>query len=199
MIITAAALLVSCASDNENMFKGDIFKLVKDNLELLEKAPGEIKGLDRQAFFISTTEKRDIEGQLLFYNMEDSSDYDSISGLYMGAVNEDGSGSFSGLENSVLSEVLGIDGVSSIRIVSDPRFTMSFYCGGELTGKAIFYGFYYTEDGLPIGFKGEDVSLTESGGGWTWKGEDSRENYYTEKISGNWFYYKMNFGGNIPR
>lgn len=205
VVILIAAIIIKNTDfyyDYEYKFKDEIFKFVKENHELLEKAPEEIKSLDHSTFYISTTEKRNIKGQLLYYNIEDNPDYNNISGLYSGIVKTDGSKAYTSLKNDVISEVLDLSCVKSIDIVSEPRFFMGFYYGGELTGKMIYYGYYYTEDNLPIGYAGKDVSLTKSGNGWTWKEPVNSDNinteritdnniYYTERITDNWFYYKM--------
>lgn len=74
---------------------------------------------------------------------------------------------------------------------NDKRFNIFFYCYGEGFGSAMsYYGFYYTEDNLPIGWEGWDVNFTAKGDGWTAEEPDS---YYTEMITEKWFYYEIHW------
>lgn len=64
---------------------------------------------------------------------------------------------------------------------------IEFFCGGK--GMDDYYGFYYVEDDTPIGWEGEKYKLIQSGAGW----RDEWDEYYTERIRENWFYYEMHF------
>ena len=191
-IIIACALITSCGLFKGHSSQKEIAKIVKENQELLDCVPGEIKKLNYSSCTISTTEKNSIESQLFPYDALLNSNYKDIQGLYV----QDGSNSIFSLKNDVLSEVLNINGVMKISNgVSDNRFFINFDCGGEGFGSAMnYHGFYYTQDNLRIGWEGEAVDLTQNDKGWLWKeAEDSDNIYYTERISDNWFYYKMSW------
>lgn len=197
-IIIASTLITSCGLLKGYLSKQEIIKVVKENQDLLDRVPDEIKNLSYPSCAISTTEKISIERQLSPYNDndKDNSNYRDIQGLYLQIVNEDGSNSFFSLRNDVLSEVLNISGVMEIDTsASDNRFFISFDCGGKGFGSVMtYYGFYYTQDDLPIGWGGEDVDLAQNSTGWTLKeSEDSDNIYYTERITDNWFYYEMSW------
>jgi len=73
-----------------------------------------------------------------------------------------------------------------------PSVYFSVYYDGERDR-----GFYYTQSGEPLGFRGEteQLEMAESGPGWIWeqaKEEKSgNDKYYTEQIAGNWYWYEM--------
>jgi len=154
--------------------------------------PGEIKKLNIRSFTISTTEKRPIEDQLIG---EDGSQYSGIKGLYLHMAHADGENDFADLKNDVFSRLLNIDGIMEIEDgMAGSRFFIDFDCGGTGFGSAMtYYGFYFTEDNLPIGWDGEEVDLQHKGDGWTYKEGDSDNIYYTERIRDHWYYYEMHW------
>jgi len=174
--------------------KEEIIKLVNDNIDLLNKVPDEIKKIDKQGFFISTTDKRPIEYEI----PPDTSStvFEDINGLYMEVIDEDDNVSFTSLKNDIFSGVFDIDGVMGIDFwYSEEHFSVTFNCGGTGFGNATSdFGFYYAEDNLPVCMYGSDELMARSGDGWTWQDEKNSNNiYYTERITENWFYYRMDW------
>lgn len=55
------------------------------------------------------------------------------------------------------------------------------------------WGFYYSPEDKPLGFDGTDVEFKESGKGWLWQEENGDNRNYTEKITDNWYWFKMEF------
>lgn len=188
-VVMICILMVSCGSS-----KAEIFRVVKGNQELLTNVPGEVKKLHDSSYSISTTEKRPIEYQLSSDDQGPSS-YQDIKGLYLQVLNDDGSSTFSSLENDVFSDVLRIKDVTAITNgISDSPSFIEFDCSGEGFGSAMTYcGFYYAEDDLPIGWSGENVELTQYEKGWRYEEEGAGNIYYTERILDNWFYYQINW------
>lgn len=71
---------------------------------------------------------------------------------------------------------------------------VDFWCSGCGLGSATSYsGFYYSPKDIPLGFQGTDMDFMESGSGWKYQEAGGDNCYYTEKITDNWYYYKMFF------
>lgn len=64
---------------------------------------------------------------------------------------------------------------------------IEFFCGGKGTDN--YYGFYFVDDDIPIGWEGTIDELKKTSKGW--RGENGE--YYTERITENWFYYEMHY------
>lgn len=62
----------------------------------------------------------------------------------------------------------------------------------EYQGPA-YTGFFYSMDGVPIGFQGVDMQFEKLGKGWIWKEENGDNWMYVEEISENWYWYEMYF------
>ncbi len=68
-----------------------------------------------------------------------------------------------------------------------------FSDGAGLAPSSIYYGFYYSEDDVPVAFQNSHNSLTAvSDSEWTWS--DGTDNGgLTKKITAHWYYYKAWF------
>ncbi len=56
-----------------------------------------------------------------------------------------------------------------------------------------YTGFYYSEDGNPVGYHGAEVEFEKSGDGWIWEESEGNNWMYTESITGNWYWFEMHF------
>jgi len=192
IIVFACITNTSCASLDDHLSKEEIIKAVNDNIDLLNEVPDEIKKLNKEYLFISTTDRRPIEDEIPVA----SSVPEDINGLYLEVIDEDDNVSFTSLKNDIFSSVFDIDGVMGIDFWdSEEHFSVTFDCGGTGFGSATSdFGFYYAEDNVPICLYGSDEPLARSGDGWTWQDEENSDNiYYTERITDNWFYYRMDW------
>jgi len=71
---------------------------------------------------------------------------------------------------------------------------IEFNCGGSGFGPSTsYYGFYYSANGKPLDIFGVDGIMTDIEKGLIWEEEDGEDNYYTEKIISNIYYYEANF------
>ena len=86
-----------------------------------------------------------------------------------------------------------IDGVSDVDFYTGEHAMIEFFVKGRgIAPASVYYGFYYSPDGVPLAFQNAKNGLVPSGNGWEWKaGGDNRG--YTEQISGNWYYYEASF------
>lgn len=86
-----------------------------------------------------------------------------------------------------------IPGVQSAQYWYGDSGMIEFFVKGRgIAPASSYFGFYYSVDGVPLAFQNAKVTLVESGDGWQWThGGDNRG--YTEKISGNWYYYEASF------
>lgn len=180
-------LMVSPLFSNEHLSKEEIIDVVMQNTELLNEVPNELKSIENTSFYIDAEKKIEIE-------------YLSISGSYpfnkvlVNLNNADLSQKNISkiIKNTHLSKVFEIYGIQTIEkyISKSGRLCILFDCGSS--GLQYYYGFYYTEDNQPIGWKGEDVSFKKYEDRWIWKdANDFNRTYITEKIADNWFYFEM--------
>ena len=56
-----------------------------------------------------------------------------------------------------------------------------------------YSGFYYSADGVPVGFQGTAVDFEEWGNGWYWREINGDNWMYTEHIIGNWFWVESSY------
>lgn len=74
---------------------------------------------------------------------------------------------------------------------------VEFYCDGAGLGSETMYcGFYYTESGEMSGLSYVPVTeiwLSPSGNGFLWQEDFGDNEYYTEKIADNFFYFKATY------
>lgn len=183
-----AFIILKVIDSSDNSYKNEIFKTVKLNHRILEKVPAEIKklpyGSDYSAV-ISTSDKTPLDN--LFF--PEGKTIENINGMYLYILGPDDAVAAS-LDNDIFLKTLKIKSILEIqRNFASDRFNVFFMCGYNST---TIYGFYYTENNMPIGFNGADVSFKQSGKGYSWqdKEENPLESYYTEKITDNWFYYE---------
>lgn len=97
------------------------------------------------------------------------------------------------LEDIANSDFKNSKKIRGIEDVSPGESTVDFYCGGSGFGPATsYYGFYYSQNGEPscIWVGGE---LSAEGNGWGWREKNGDNRYYTEKITGYFFYYEVHF------
>lgn len=70
---------------------------------------------------------------------------------------------------------------------------VKFFCGGA--GRDYYTGIIYSDDGEPVTMQLDEytngfiINFVKSGDGW--EGEGDGNDYYCEKITGNWFFYEM--------
>ncbi|GEM_PF-3530941 len=181
--------------------KEEIIDIVTQNIELLNEAPNEIKSIDNSSFYLKATNKEQIDYVSIslapVYNrvsvslIDDNSEKKNITKI---------------IKSKALFKVLKIEGINAIEryYSSSGRTCILFDCGGS--GIGYYYGFYYTEDNQPIGWKGKDVSFNQYKNRWIYSEAkdteitDSSYNhlfsdnvniYITERITDNWFYFEM--------
>lgn len=74
---------------------------------------------------------------------------------------------------------------------------VDFYCGGRgLSVSGCDYGFYYSEDDLPLvchSWVNSDDALQAQGKGWYKQEADGGDRYYTERIVACFYYYESTF------
>ena len=74
---------------------------------------------------------------------------------------------------------------------------VDFSCGGAGVGSGTSYvGFYYTPDNDMTAVwcaPSSASSMTPSGDGYEWREPNGDNRYYTEQISGNFYYYEASF------
>lgn len=194
IIVIIFTFTTSCSTFGSYLTKEQIIEVVKNNQELFNKIPVEIKSFKTQLIFISTTEKSPIENEVF----PDEPIPENIKGLYLiQYVGDDYTALISSLKNDLFTQLLNIKGIVSIvgNVSDSGRFSVFFECGGKGFGSAMtYYGFYYTEDNLPIGWLGYDDELVQNGAScWTYTEKDSDNTYYTERIIDNWFYFEMHW------
>lgn len=56
-----------------------------------------------------------------------------------------------------------------------------------------YYGFYYSPQNIPMGYQEQNVELLKNETGWQWSEPNSDNQYYTEKITDNWYWFEMDF------
>ena len=96
------------------------------------------------------------------------------------------SGDFSDFENQGL-----------IKDINPDSQVVEFYCGGAGFGSGTSYvGFYYSPDDNMSAVwcaPPSDSSLIPSGDGFRWQEPNGDNQYYTEHICGNFYYYEASF------
>ena len=84
-----------------------------------------------------------------------------------------------------------------IKSVDADADVVEFSCGGAGIGSGTYYvGYYYTQDNDMAAVwcaPSSAASLTSSGNGFEWKETNGDNRYYTEHISGNFYYYEASF------
>lgn len=175
--------------------KEEIINKVQQNTALLNEVPNEIKEIEKKSFYIETVKKMEIDNisieKVPVYNIV-------VCGLINKENNNDNfipdnKNIYKIIISKVLYKVFKID--DSIYAIERYYFEtgrtyIMFDCGYRLSQG--YFGFYYTEDNKPIGWKGQDVSFNQYKDRWIWKDpEDSERIYFTERIVDNWFYYEM--------
>ncbi|HIY03666.1 MAG TPA: hypothetical protein H9733_01710 [Candidatus Anaerotignum merdipullorum] len=64
---------------------------------------------------------------------------------------------------------------------------------GGLGSSSKYYGFYYSPQNIPMGYQEQNVKLLENETGWQWSDPNGDNQYYTEKIADNWYWFEMDF------
>lgn len=59
--------------------------------------------------------------------------------------------------------------------------------------QTIYEGFYYAQQDSPIGFQGTELDFWGEGSGWKWQDSNSDNQELIEKITSNWYWFKMEF------
>ncbi|OUO94859.1 hypothetical protein [Cloacibacillus sp. An23] len=87
----------------------------------------------------------------------------------------------------------GLCGVRGPSVISADG-TVDFACASFGIAPAGWYaGIYNSPDGAPKGFRGVEMKLRRSGGGWEYAEPGGDNRYITRRIIGNWYYYRMSF------
>ena len=73
------------------------------------------------------------------------------------------------------------------------RIVQFYFDGTGLVPSTTYYGFYYSEDAVPVAFQNINIELVSTADNqWVW--DDGTDNGgLTKKIAENWFYYKAWF------
>lgn len=193
-------LLFGFSFSNEHLTQEEITDTVEQNRDLLNEAAEGIKDIDHSSFYLKAANKEQIDyvsislapiyNRVLVNLIDDDSYKKNLSGM---------------IKSKALFKVLKIEGINAIeRYYSQSgRICILFDCGSSSI--FYYYGFYYTEDNQPIGWKGKDVSFNQYKNRWIYSEEntdttDSSYNnlftdngviYITERITDNWFYFEM--------
>lgn len=180
--------LFSGIFSNEYLSKEEITNVVTQNIKLLNKAPNEIKNIDNTPFYIDVKQKYEIAFLMII-----KSPYHNR--VICHPVNPDYSkkNPYEVIKNDILSEILRIKGIQGIeRYYSQSgRLCILFDCGTR-SYMSRYYGFYYTEDNMPIGWEGTDVNFEQYENGWVYKDKENYgTTYITERITDNWFYFEV--------
>ena len=184
LLLPIMLTLMSCSFDDA-LSKEQIFKLVKDNIDLLKSSTIEVNNIGFPYYvFISTTDKKPIQEE-----------HKDINGLYaFGDKDNSGYSVYEKINNQVLDEVMQIKGLEEISVERTWQY-VEYSCGA--TGLAVsgsYYGFYYVSNDRPIVIEGNrGAKLTPEGNGWRYKRDENSLGYYTERITENWFYYEDHF------
>ena len=98
-------------------------------------------------------------------------------------------------ENKDSEALLAIDGVTRVNIVDG--YVLVYCKGAGIAPSSQYYGFYYSEENLPVGvFDGQIVcsnsELVEYENGYRYLDSGYNE-FYTEHIKGNIYFYSAAF------
>ena len=98
-------------------------------------------------------------------------------------------------ENKDSEALLAIDGVTQVNIVDG--YVLVYCKGAGIAPSSQYYGFYYSEENLPVGvFDGQIVcsnsELVEYENGYRYLDSGYNE-FYTEHIKGNIYFYSAAF------
>lgn len=194
-------LLFGFSFSNEHLTQEEITDTVEQNRDLLNEAAEEIKDIDNSLFYLNAAKKEQIDYVLIslapVYNRVSVSLIDD---------NPDKKKMIKMIKSKALFKILKIEGINAIEryYSSSGRMCILFDCGSSSI--YYYYGFYYTEDNQPIGYRGEDVSFNQYQNRWIYSEAkdtditDSSYNhlftdngviYITERITDNWFYFEM--------
>ena len=91
-----------------------------------------------------------------------------------------------------IMEIFSIKFADFVEEAVDKQECINFSCEVEFFGIIEYRGFYYVEDGKPVGWGGVKFyhPTEKEGAGYIYRGSGI---YYTEKIVGNWYYYEKSF------
>ena len=98
-------------------------------------------------------------------------------------------------ENKDSEALLAIDGVTQVNIVDG--YVLVYCKGAGIAPSSQYYGFYYSEENLPVGVFGEQIvcsnsELVEYENGYRYLDSGYNE-FYTEHIKGNIYFYSAAF------
>ena len=83
-----------------------------------------------------------------------------------------------------------LEGVGRASVYQDSETSEAvcilFSCSKSTFGRTTTRGFYYSQDGI-FEFGGPPKP---DGDGWSWKSDSGQTSYYTENITGNFYYYE---------
>ncbi|MEL7570474.1 MAG: hypothetical protein AAGU14_07930 [Eubacteriaceae bacterium] len=194
-------LMFGSIFSDEHLTQEEITDIITQNTDLFNEAAEEIKDIDNSSFYLKAANKEQIDYVSIslapVYNrvsvslIDDDSDKKKLTKM---------------IKSKALFKVLKIKGINAIeRYYSESgRMCILFDCGSS--SMFYYFGFYYTQDNQPIGWKGQDVSFNQYKNRWIWSETDSSEMdgnynslftqdgvniYITERIADNWFYFDM--------
>ncbi len=121
-------------------------------------------------------------------------------GDYEGRINHFVKSNETALEEIALDQLGGVETVSEYQgakiegVCSGEHKIVQFFSGGfGLVPSSTYYGFYYSEDDVPVAYANSNNKLTVvSDNEWAW--DDGTDNGgITKKISEHWYYYEAWF------
>lgn len=98
-------------------------------------------------------------------------------------------------ENRDTEALLSIDGITDVNIVNG--YVLVFCKGAGIVPSSQYYGFYYSDENLPVGVFGGQIvccatELVEYENGYRYFDSGHNE-FYTEQIRGNIYFYSAKF------
>lgn len=97
--------------------------------------------------------------------------------------------------NKILQEQIANAEFDNIQVVYYPNVGMvEFITSTKGIGTSTIYeGFYYSQNGCPIGFQGTELDFKHDGVEWRWQESDGDNCEQTKKIINNWYWFRMEF------
>lgn len=185
--------------DDSWLYEEEMIDTVKSNTELLNKVPNEIKNIEETRFYVYASK--------ISNTINLSITKTAIKNYVLCALVNADEGKryyFKILKSEALYNVLELHGIRSVEkhYSQSGRSSIIFDCGSSSV--MYYFGFYYTEDNVPTGYKGEDMEFIHYKNRWIWSESEDPENtystlfaddlmhiYITERICDNWFYFVM--------
>lgn len=185
--------------DDSWLYEEEMIDTVKSNTELLNKVPNEIKNIEETRFYVNTLKNSKTTNPSITKTILKNYVLCTFINANDGKINY-----FKILKSEELYNVLELHGIRNVEkhYSHSGRESIIFDCGSSSV--MYYFGFYYTEDNEPVGYKGEDMEFIHYKNRWIWSEPEDPENtystlfaddliniYITERICDNWFYFVM--------